>query len=339
MYTERVHVVSNGRRLSAWLDLPETAEPHPAIILVHGSGPTNLEQEPRYRAIREAFTCAGLACLMWDKPGCGRSDGKQQQIQSHRERACEVVAAVESLSRRRDVDPARIGLWGISEGAWISALVASECSDVAWAILVSGPSATLARAAEYIAHTNLKIEGHSQAEIEAHLKTIRRCFQLLEARAPFEAFLAASEAMRANSFFQLTGWSKLSRADWEDPTLRENLQTDTRALLKGVRCPVLAVFGEKDSQVDWRKSMAVHQRVLQAAGHTDATVKAFAGANHNLRKCGTGSVRETRSGGQGAYVPGYIEAMVGWLKRRGYAVRNVPRERRGDKATPAQHPP
>ena len=316
MHTDRIHFTSDGHRLSAWLDRPESAEPHSAVVLIHGSGPTSLEQEPRYLAIRKAFTQTGLACLMWDKPGCGHSEGERRQIQSYRERAGEVVAALDWLNGRSDIDPSRIGLWGISEGVWISAMVASERRDVHWVILVSGPSSTLAYAAEYIARINLKLDGHSRAEIESHLTTIRQCFQLLESGAPFEAFLEVSESMRANSFFQLTGWSKLSHADWEDHVSRENVQADTRALLRGVKCPVLAVFGEQDSQVDWRTSMRVHQQILREAGNADVTVTTFAGANHNMRRCGTGSVRETRSGGQGEYVAGYVETMVEWLQQR-----------------------
>ena len=317
MRTLRTHIADDDLDLAAWLDLPAGDGPHPAVVLIHGSGPTDLEVENRYEAIRQAFTRAGIACLQWDKPGCGASRGNRRYLERHSSRVAEVQLALDFLRLRQEIDSSRIGVWGISEGAWIAAMSARACKDVACLILVSTPSSNLEHEAEYIARTNLSLEGYEPREIESYVDDIRQCFKLVAEGGPYEQFLSGSARIRANVFFQMTGWNRIVREEWEDGTLQENLLTDTRELLLHVRCPVLVIYGEKDSQVDWRRGIDIYTQTAAANPYVDITIRAFPDADHNLRSCSTGSLKETRSAsGSAGYVPGYTDAMVEWLSAK-----------------------
>ena len=108
---------------------------HPAVILVHGAGPGQRSDliEPA-----ERFARAGIVALAYDKRTVGYSAATNRDFGLLAE---DDLAAVRLLGLREDVDPARVGLWGISEGAgWVVPIAASRApEEVAFVILVTGP--------------------------------------------------------------------------------------------------------------------------------------------------------------------------------------------------------
>src|SRR5205814_9223933 len=64
-----------GKKLTGLLDLPEK-KPAGLILLIPGSGKTNMIEGSRYyERLRHFFAEEGFACYVWDKPGCGKSEG------------------------------------------------------------------------------------------------------------------------------------------------------------------------------------------------------------------------------------------------------------------------
>jgi hypothetical protein len=83
-------------------------------------------------------------------------------------------------------------------------------------------------------------------------------------------------------------------------------------VLSHINCPVLAVFGEKDSQVDWRKTKQLYSETIGKNSSAMLTIQTFADGNHNLFKCQTGGFREKLD--KIEFCEGYLEAMSGWMK-------------------------
>jgi pimeloyl-ACP methyl ester carboxylesterase len=142
MPTERVDFESRGTRCAAWLTLPEGRAPHPAVVLVHGLGATHDMMLPQYE---QHFAAAGIATLAFDYRNTGASDGQPRQHISTRDQCQDVVAAIDRLGRRSDIDAARVGLWGTSLGGMYVIRVAATRADVAVAVvqcpIVHGPGA------------------------------------------------------------------------------------------------------------------------------------------------------------------------------------------------------
>ena len=140
--TERVDFESSGRRCAAWLTLPEGGGPHPAVILVHGLGATHDMMLAQYE---QHFAAAGIAVFAFDYRNTGASDGQPRQHISTRSQCRDVVAAIEHLGGRADIDAARIGLWGTSLGGMNVVRVAGTRDDIAVAVvqcpIVHGPGA------------------------------------------------------------------------------------------------------------------------------------------------------------------------------------------------------
>ncbi|HZG14580.1 MAG TPA: alpha/beta fold hydrolase [Candidatus Bathyarchaeia archaeon] len=129
---EQVHFQSGDVMLNGTLLTPNQPGRHPAIVLVHGSSSNSRE---KYRQEAELFAKAGVVTLIYDK----RADGFSQSRvggRSYSVLASDVLAAVAALGEDPAVDPAKIGLWGISEGGMVAALAASQSSQVSFLITV-----------------------------------------------------------------------------------------------------------------------------------------------------------------------------------------------------------
>ena len=61
-----------------------------------------------------------------------------------------------------------------------------------------------------------------------------------------------------------------------------------RENLERIHCPVLALFGEKDSIVHWRSTIALYEQTLGRDDGSRLTVRTFPACNHNLQRCRTG---------------------------------------------------
>ena len=140
--TERVDFSCRGIRCAAWLTLPSGPGPHPAVVLVHGLGATHEMMLTQYE---QHFAGAGIATLAFDYRNAGASDGQPRQHISMRKQRRDVVAALEHLRSRPEIDGGRIGLWGTSLGGMNVARVAAARDDLAVAVvqcpIVHGPGA------------------------------------------------------------------------------------------------------------------------------------------------------------------------------------------------------
>jgi alpha-beta hydrolase superfamily lysophospholipase len=139
--TERVDIDSGGTRCAAWLTLPSTAGPHPAVVLAHGLGATHDMMLATYE---QRFAAAGIATLAFDYRCTGDSDGLPRQHISLRDQRDDVIAAAAWLRTRNGIHPRRIALWGTSLGA-LNVVRAAARTDIAAAVIqcpiVHGPSA------------------------------------------------------------------------------------------------------------------------------------------------------------------------------------------------------
>ena len=89
---------------------------------------------------------------------------------------------------------------------------------------------------------------------------------------------------------------------------------DFDQLLSDIKCPVLALFGTEDSQVDWRKTKALYERTIGVDTTSNLTVKTFSNCNHSLQKCITCGFQEDLSALRWQACDGYYETMEDWLR-------------------------
>jgi len=140
--TQRAEFLSRGIRCAAWLTLPVTDGPHPAVVLVHGLGATHDMMLAQYE---QHFAAAGIATLAFGYRNTGKSEGEPRQHIWLPNQRDDVHAALAYLRARPEVDTARLGLWGTSLGGMNVVRVAAARTDVSVAVvqcpIVHGPGA------------------------------------------------------------------------------------------------------------------------------------------------------------------------------------------------------
>src|SRR5439155_21435313 len=103
--------------------LPGGRGPHPAVILIPGSGAHDRDENlfgfKVFALIADRLTRHGIAVLRDDDRGVGGSAGIKM-VSTTEELAGDDLAAIRYLKTRKEIDPARIGLCGHSEGGVIA---------------------------------------------------------------------------------------------------------------------------------------------------------------------------------------------------------------------------
>lgn len=148
-FVDRVDVVTDAG-LPARVVRPRGAEGTvPGVVLVAGSGATTRDD---LAAEAEALARGGLAVLTYDK----RTSGYGPLRRSYDRLADDALGAVATLGRQRGVDPGRVGLLGVSEGTWVTALAAArDPRGVAFTVLVLAPVVTPLEQAAYVVDRRL----------------------------------------------------------------------------------------------------------------------------------------------------------------------------------------
>jgi dienelactone hydrolase len=137
--THDVTFESHDVVLSGSIALPEGQTARAALVFVHGSG-----KQTRNLELAERFARAGIAALVYDKRGAGKSGGEYEGQQSVSEQnisllADDAVAALDSLARHPSVKGVPVGFAGISQAGWIVPIAARRAKQARFLLLWSGP--------------------------------------------------------------------------------------------------------------------------------------------------------------------------------------------------------
>ena len=129
---ERVAVPYAGTTLAAYLRIPDAPAPPPVVIMAPGLDSTKEELQ----ATAGYFLARGLAVLAIDGPGQGETEW-ELPIEPAYERV--TSAAADYLEGRDDIDPSRIGMFGVSLGGYYAARSAAYEPRLRATIALSGP--------------------------------------------------------------------------------------------------------------------------------------------------------------------------------------------------------
>ncbi|MFC4104886.1 alpha/beta hydrolase family protein [Micromonospora zhanjiangensis] len=242
---------------------------HPGIVLVHGSG---TGQRVTVGQEAEVFARAGIVTLIYDKRG---DYGKLHRDFSAMAR--DALAGVHTLRGVPGVDPAKVGLWALSEGGWIAPMAAAESSEVAFLVTIGAP-------------------GRSPLRTQAWNISNRIA---AAAVSPSTARSVPAAGMR------IAAGTGLFPGGDHDPV----------PVLSQVRQPVLAMWGELDVQVPPRESAEIFAGHL--TNSPSVTIRILPHGHHAGRVTTDGfdRVGGPQVGGFrfGELLPGYGKLMTDWI--------------------------
>lgn len=302
--TEEVSFTNGDAVLKGTLTLPENCDRKtPVLIMVTGSGLQNRDEEmfshKPFAVIADAFARAGIATLRYDDRGFGESTG-DVVLCTTEDLKNDALAGVKLLRDRFE----RVGVIGHSEGGTIALMLAGE-RQVDFAVSLAG---MIVSGAETLLAQNRRAfesAGLPESEVEAFARLLSDTFTAIKTRAPLPSAdnYDITDALRKNYAAALPSL--------RTPYMEFFLGLDLSASLSGITCPVMALNGTKDTQVQCDRNIAALEAGLPS--NSRSVIRAEDGLNHLFQHCVTGEVSEYKNIEE-TFSPEVLSEMIAWIK-------------------------
>jgi len=312
--------------LSGTLTIPEKGGPFPAAVLISGSGPQNRDEtimgHKPFLVLADYLTRNGIAVLRYDDRGVGKSQGVYAEATTA-DLATDAEAALEFLKKHENIDTSAIGLIGHSEGGLIACITAATNKDVAFIVSLAGPGVKgeeiLFRQQADIA----RLSGLKEDIIKQNNEINRKLYNIVKKE---KDDFAAEEKVMA-TYAKILRKQKKSPQEINDlviqlrnsfgaatyPWFRYFLTTNPAQFWVKIKCPVLALNGEKDTQIAAEINLPAIENALRSGGNTNVKTVKMPELNHLFQHCKTGlpaeygKIEETMS-------PEVLEIIASWIK-------------------------
>ncbi len=299
------------------LTLPPGPGPHPAVVLVHGSGS---EAATRYYFNGDFLASHGIATFVYDKRGTGESEGRY--VMDFYALAGDVVAAVEWLKTQSDVDPGRIGVSGYSQGGWIGPLAASMSEDIRFVIVNYGMMDSPAEEERIETRNELRKRGVDEASLEKvdelTLAAVRIMasgfkdgwdeFDAIVERYEGESWLDQFDGTAVGAFLTYPHWVARLAGPWVAPS-RLPWYYDSVYVVEHLSIPVVWIIAGADESAPPEFTIEQVRRLRDEGKPYPLIV--FAGAAHGMLEFEERDGERVYTG----YASDYFKTEVSWARR------------------------
>ena len=325
-YSEREVVITRkkaGVTLTGTLSIPEGNGPFPAVILVSGSGQQNRDEEllghKPFAVLADYLTRQGIAVLRYDDRGVGGSKGEVEKATTL-DFADDAEALFSFLRKQKNIDPHKTGIIGHSEGGMIAPIVASRNKKVSFIITLGGPGGLGSDIILEQSERIMQLDSVPQLLIDRHIAALRELFSMTDT-LPVELYektciqlfekhssdLSQQEKKRAG----LTrGEAMVLASQLSIPWMQTFLSLDNSKYLKKVKCPILAINGEKDCQV-----VPSNLDAIAKATQGRAETHLMKDLNHLMQHCSSGAPSEYMLIEQ-TLSPDLLSLISSWINRQ-----------------------
>lgn len=314
-----------GITLAGTITIPEGNGPFPAVILITGSGSQNRNEEllghKPFWIIADYLSRNGIAVFRYDDRGVGQSQGSPLNATSL-DFATDAEAAFLYLRTRKEINHDLLGLAGHSEGGLIAPIVAVSDPRIAFIISLAGPGVTGEKILHRQNYDISIISGSEEKQIKKGISINKKLFAILKKEPDNNK---AADRMTA-TYRKLLTKEKTSPEDIDKAIKQFNaslnpvsynwfrlfISTDPEVFWKKVKCPVLALNGEKDLQVAADINLPAIEKALKSGGNKAVTTIKLKELNHLFQHCKTGlpaeygEIEETFS-------PEVLKIMADWI--------------------------
>jgi pimeloyl-ACP methyl ester carboxylesterase len=334
-YSEDVEYDNADKSLhyGATFTRPDGAGKYPAVIIISGSGTQDrngsMFGHKPYWVLADYLTRNGIAVLRVDDRGAGKSSiGPEINNKTSLDFSYDVEASLNYLETRGDVNKKHIGLIGHSEGGMIAPMVAVRRKDVSFIVLWGGPGVSGAQILTEQSADALKEQGMDSVAVNAYRQIHYQILSLfasstsrddldLKIRPVFEAWEKAQTQKTLDALDihenPMGNIFKIYNGMYDSGWLRFFISYDPETALSKVKCSVLAVNGEKDTQVNAAENLGRIKEVLAKSGNKSFRTVTLPNLNHLLQTAQTGDVSEYEKIDE-TMSPIAMNIICGWIK-------------------------
>lgn len=292
--------------LAGTLSLPSKTGNFPVVILISGSGPQNRDEEiaghKPFLVIADHLTKNGIAVLRYDDRGAGQSTGDFNAATSENF-ATDVKSAIAYLKTRKEINLKKIGLIGHSEGGLIAPMVAADSKDVAFIVLLAGPGIPGDQIMTKQNRLLGKAGGMPDQALDKSEQMNKKIYAVLKQKLDLAETKKQIKVLLEDDHNNAPSDQKLSDRDREavisrmvnsivSPWTQFFMTYDPAKALENVKCPVLALNGEKDLQVPPKENLEAIKIALEKGGNKSFITKELPNLNHLFQESKTGAPSE-----------------------------------------------
>lgn len=320
-----------GNQLAGTLTMPADGKATKIVVLITGSGPQNRNEEITqfnhrpFLVWSDWLTRNGIAVLRYDDRGVAQSTGDFRTATSA-DFADDAEAAVNFIRSRSDLKALSIGLMGHSEGGIIAPLVASRDKAVKFIVLLAGPGVPISELMVKQTADLSRLSGQPADLVKLSMATNAK---LYAATTQYNNLSEAAFKIRLDTILtddlksyppKALGGAKIENivsatiSEISTPWFRYFITLKPADYLTKVKCPVLALNGTLDMQVNSDANLAAIKADLQKAGNKNHQEIALPGLNHLFQQAETGSIGEYAQSTE-TVNPVALQKVSDWIKQ------------------------
>ena len=296
--------------LAGTLTLPISDGTFPAVLLLSGSGPQDRDEtvfgHRPFLVLADHLTRRGIAVLRVDDRGVGGSTGDFSKATAV-DFAADAMAGITFLMGREEINGESIGIIGHSEGGLIAPMVAARMPEIAYIVLIASPGLPIREMEILGEEADLRANGASDDLVVKFRAMTESLFEVIIQTSDSAAVLSSFSTIISGTFKELSeeerkivevseenldGYIQNRAQRLHSPWFRFYLPYDPGTVLQKVTCPVLALNGDKDTQVPAGENLMAIGRALKTGGNQDYFVRKLPELNHLLQTAETGSISE-----------------------------------------------
>jgi uncharacterized protein len=276
--TEEIIFRNASATLTGTLYLPRGGRAVAAVVVTHGAS-SPLRTSPLYAHLKEMLPPLGIAVFVYDRRGSGSSGGNLE-TSDYDQLADDAVAAVRMLKADPRIDPKRVGVWGLSQGGWLSLLAATRSADITFAVSISAPVVTPDVQMMFSSENSLRVNGFSQADIGQMRATRKAVDDYMRGTGDRATAQRLVDVAKVKPWFKYLYVAEIVN-DRSTSRWRKEIEHDPLATLKAVRVPSLVIYGAADPVVPVAASIARLKPLAAELPNTEIVV--IAGADHDMQ--------------------------------------------------------
>jgi uncharacterized protein len=288
-------------KLAGTLTIPAGKGPFPAVVLITGSGAQNRNEEimghKPFMVIADYLSRNGIAVLRYDDRGVGKSQGNYISSTSA-DLSTDAEAAFNFLINNPKINAKKTGLLGHSEGGLIAPMIAASNSAIGFIVSLAGSGVTGQQISIRQSQRLSRLSGISEEKIKESTEINKKLFAVLRKErdnkkaevkilALYKEILEKKKTPKEDiekAVSQLKATFGAGTYTW----IRYFFNTDPSVFWKKVKCPVLALNGEKDIQVAADENLMAIEKALKSTGNNSVKTVKLPGLNHLFQHCKTG---------------------------------------------------
>lgn len=318
-YSENITFISSDNlKMEGTLTLPKKKGKFPIVIIISGSGPQNRDGEmfghKPYYVIADQLSKNGIGVLRFDERGVGKSEGKFETA-TISVLSADINSAIAYLKTRKEVNYKKIGLLGHSIGGIIAPKVASKNKDIDFIVLLAAPAINGDKLMLLQKATLERMMGFNEIQISQGQELVKGAYDII-----VNSNLENQSLKDSINSFYVNKYGSMFPENQRNALVEQITGNEVLSLIKSkpseylekVKCPVLALNGDKDFQVPAKENLSAIKTSFEKSGNKNVSIVELVNLNHLFQESKTGMSSEYSEIEQ-TTSPKVLELITKWI--------------------------